>query len=364
MSILKRGHLTIALKRGAHHAGEFAIQDSDIVQSPIRLVLLIGLCVFLGETFVMIVLSYLQPTPLWFEAIFDSSLLIILLSPVLYLFVYGPFVHHITVLKRAEAELFAANAELENRVTERTAELQANEEQLSAKAAELEKANYELSQYAYVVAHDLQAPLRAINNYVNFLQEDMDSRLEGEQKEYLDALGRAVYEANELVQGLLELSRIGRGGTSFESIDSGTFLKEIINSISLPANAKITMADDWPTIEADSRMLRQIFQNLIENAVKFNNSPTILVELGWRRQTDGSYEFRVSDNGIGIDTRYHEQIFRVFERLHTRKDYKGCGIGLAIVKKATDTLGGSIRMESKYGQGSTFFVALPETQRV
>jgi light-regulated signal transduction histidine kinase (bacteriophytochrome) len=317
-------------------------------QSPVRLVIILALCVFIGEASVMFILHFLPNAPLWFEAIFDSALLLTLLSPVLYYFVFRPFVHHITGLKRAETELVAANEKLENRVAGRT--------------AELEKANEELSQYAYVVAHDLQAPLRAINNYANFLQEDMDAHLEGEQKENLAALGRAVHEANELVQGLLELSRIGRGGTSFESIHCGAFMQEIINSIYLPANAKIKISDDWPTIEADAVMLRQIFQNLIENAVKFNNSPEITVELSWRTQNDGPYEFLVSDNGIGIDNRYHEQIFRVFERLHTRKDYKGCGIGLAIVKKATNTLGGTIRLESNSDKGSRFYVTLPKTQ--
>ncbi len=306
---------------------------------------------------------YLSPdAPIWFDALFDAALLVIMLSPVIYFFIFRPFVRHIAYLNLAEAALVEANAELENRVAQRTTDLKANEEQLTAKAAELEKANEELSQYAYVVAHDLQAPLRAINNYVKFLQEDMGSRLEGRQKEYLDALGRAVFEGNELVQGLLELSRIGRRGTSFESIHTGRFLKDVIGYISLPANAKITMAEDWPIIEADALMLRQIFQNLIENAVKFNNSPTILVELGWRTQTDGGYEFLVSDNGFGIDYPYHEQIFRVFERLHTREDYKGSGIGLAIVKKAVTSLGGSIHLESKSGEGSTFFVVLPKTQ--
>jgi light-regulated signal transduction histidine kinase (bacteriophytochrome) len=316
-------------------------------QSPVRLVTILALCVFTVEAFVMFFLHLLPNAPFWFVAVFDSAMLVTLLSPVLYLFVFRPFVHNITVLKRAEAELVAANAGLENRVAERT--------------AELEKANEELSQYAYVVAHDLQAPLRAINNYANFIQEDMDSRLAGEQKEHLEALGRAVHEANELVQGLLELSRIGRGGTSFESIHCGTLVQEIINSLYLPANAKIKISDDWPTIEADAVMLRQIFQNLIENAVKFNNSPEILVELSWRTQNDGHFEFLVSDNGIGIDSRYHEQIFRVFERLHTRKNYKGCGIGLAIVKKATSTLGGTIRLESNSDKGSRFYVTLPET---
>lgn len=343
---------------------ELPPSDRGITQnvSPIRLVIIVTLAVFFSEAALMYILYQLPRAPIWFEALFDATLLVILLSPVIYFFIFRPFVQQITSLNRAEAALVAANEKLENRVAERTAELHAGEKELAAKAAELAEANEELSQYAHVVAHDLQAPLRAINNYVNFLSEDMGSRLEGEQKEHMDALGRAAYEANEMVQGLLELARIRREGSSFEVIDSGAFLKNIISSISLPANTKITLTEDWPVIEADTVLLRQVFQNLLENAVKFNNSPTIQVELDWHAQTDGNYEFRISDNGIGIDRRYHEQIFGVFERLHTRKDYHGSGIGLAIVRKAIGRLGGSIRLESEYGQGSTFFVTLPKTQ--
>jgi PAS domain S-box-containing protein len=480
MSILKKGNRFIAPERGAPLSEEFEIQDSTIFQSPIRLVLLIGLCVFLGEASVMIFLSYLQPTPIWFEALFDSSMLILLLSPVLYLFVYSPFVQNINKLNLAELVLQKANKELENRVAERTAELKASEEQLLLitdnlpvlisyvdsdlryhfnnkvyeewfkrpreefngrhiqeilgkenfekikdhieealsgraanyesfisyedgktryvnstfipdfndsgevkglftlvtditeseranqelvdKATELREANAELSQYAYVVSHDLKAPLRAINNYASFLRKDIRLALENEHKEYLDALGHAVQEANELVQALLEFSHIGRGNSSFERIATGTFLKELIISLSLPDDVKITMVDDWPTIEADSILLRQVFQNLIDNAVKFNDSAQICIELGWRQCSDGRYEFAVSDNGLGIEPRYREQIFRVFERLHTRKDYGGTGIGLAIVKKAASILGGMIRVESKLGEGSTFIITLPKTQ--
>ena len=241
-------------------------------------------------------------------------------------------------------------------------ELQRAHRELKAKAAELNEANAELSQYAHVVSHDLQAPFRAISNYVSFLQEDLGSSLESEQKEYLDALGSTAHEANELVHDLLEISRIGRRAGSFESVHTGTFLKELINSLSLPADVKITVAEDWPTIEADPVLLRQIFQNLIENAIKFNDSAETCVELKWRQHVHGNYEFLVSDNGIGIEPRYHEQIFRVFERLHTGNEFKGTGIGLAIAKKAVSKLGGSIRVESKLGEGSTFFVTHPKAR--
>jgi signal transduction histidine kinase len=130
------------------------------------------------------------------------------------------------------------------------------------------------------------------------------------------------------------------------------------------------MADDWPTIVVEPVLLGRILQNLIGNAVKFNTSPHKRVELGWRPvarseagHSAGGYEFFVRDNGIGIAPRYHEQIFRMFERLHTSEEYEGTGIGLAIVKKAASKLGGSVRVESKVGEGSTFFVTLPTTQK-
>ena len=248
------------------------------------------------------------------------------------------------------------------------------EQQLQQRAAELEEANAELSQYAYVVSHDLKTPLRAVHNYADFLREDLEATLDGDQKVYLDGLGRAVQEAEELVEDLLELSRVGRRGIPIETVDVGAFLRKLLAILSLPADVEIVMADDWPTMEVEPVLLGQIFQNLIGNAVKFNTSPHKRVELGWRPATPDLtgfpkpvrsqwYEFSVRDNGIGIDPRYHEQIFRVFERLHTKEEYEGTGVGLAIVKKAASKLGGSVRVESIPGEGSTFFVMVPRTPK-
>jgi len=240
--------------------------------------------------------------------------------------------------------------------------LQKAHQDLKFKAAELQEVNSELSQYAHVVSHDLQAPLRAINNYVSFLKDDLASSLKSEQAQYLDAIARTGNKAAELVNDLLELSRIGQKTISIESIRTGTFLKETIDSLSLPAEVIIAMTEDWPTIEAEPVLLRQIFQNLIENAVKFNTSQNKLVELGWREKAPGIYEFRVSDNGIGIEPGHREKIFRVFGRLHTTEEYEGTGVGLAIVRKALGKLGGTIRVESNTGRGSTFFFTIPKTQ--
>jgi light-regulated signal transduction histidine kinase (bacteriophytochrome) len=227
----------------------------------------------------------------------------------------------------------------------------------------LEEANTELSQYARVVSHDLQAPLRAINNYVSFLKEDLAPSLESEQENYLDAISRTGNQAVELVNDLLELSRIGKKAGFIESIRTGAFIKETLASLSLPEDVTVTMVEDWPTIVSEPVLLRQVFQNLIENAVKFNTAQNKLVELGWRDAANDCYEFRVRDNGIGIEQSNREKIFHVFERLHTTKEYEGTGVGLAIVKKAAGKLGGSIRLESKPGESSTFFVTLPKIQK-
>jgi signal transduction histidine kinase len=251
------------------------------------------------------------------------------------------------------------------------------ERSLREKTAELASANAELSQYAYVVSHDLRAPLRAIRNYADFIREDLGEQLDllapvaEDLRTYLDGLNIAVNEADAFVSDLLELSRLGRRERTLEVIDMGEFLHQQLAMFDVDDEVDVVMEETWPKIEADLVLLEQIFRNLISNAMKFNRSECKRLELGWQclpstsvlGESEGKlYEFFVRDNGIGIDPRYHARIFRMFERLHTREEYDGTGMGLAIVKKAVDKLHGSVRLTSKPGEGSTFFVVLPETQ--
>jgi chemotaxis family two-component system sensor kinase Cph1 len=235
--------------------------------------------------------------------------------------------------------------------------------ELKQKAADLALANEELSQYNHVVAHVLKAPLRAIRNYADFLREDFRAALNRDQEACLEGLDRAVAQGVELVDDLLEFSRVGRLSVSIQTIDLGVFLQELIASLAWCQDVEIEIGDDWPTIDSDPTLLRQIFPELIRNAIKFNHSSYKRVEIGWLPAGEERYEVFVRDNGIGIEPRHHEQIFGVFHQLHSREEYDGTGLGLAIVKKAVSKMNGSLRVESKIGEGSTFFVALPKTYK-
>ena len=270
------------------------------------------------------------------------------------------------LVEERTVDLKKINIELQQEIDEReTAEeaLRLAHRDLAKKASDLEEANKELSQYAYAISHDIMTPLRGIHNYVDFLQEDLAATLEGDQKMYLNGLANAVRQGEELVEDLLQLARISGATSQIETIDVGQFLHELIEFLDLSPDVKVSLADDWPSIDAKPTLLRQIFQNLIINAIKFNCSSAKRVEIDWRPVGQERYEFCVRDNGIGIETRYHEQIFHVFQRLHTREEYEGTGIGLAIVKKATNKLHGVISLKSEFGKGSSFFVNLPKTQK-
>lgn len=255
----------------------------------------------------------------------------------------------ITEHKRTQEELRKARDELQQRVKERT--------------AELAKTSYELLEYDHIVAHVLKAPLRAIHYYTDFLREELEGSLKEDQKIYLDSLTRTVRQAAGLVDDLLEFAMVGRRIGPSETIDTGVFFQELVASLDLPSDVEVVMPSEWPSIEAEPALLQAIFSHLIRNAVKFNHSPRKRVELGWLPADTELYELFVRDNGIGIEPRYQEKIFRMFERLHKDEEYEGTGVGLAIVKKATNKLGGSVRVESKPGKQTTFFIVVPKTKK-
>ncbi len=268
----------------------------------------------------------------------------------------------ITARKRAEADLKTYRENLEELVRQRTAELAQAHDELLDKAAVLEQANEELSQYAFVASHDLRAPLRAVRNYADFLREELEQILSDEQLSYFAGLGSALRHGDELVTDLLEFSRIGNAVITTGPIALKPFLAEVSGRLEKLPEDELIVADSLPVVLADCTLLTQIFSNLIVNGFKFNHSPVKRVEIGIAEERNGVRELFVRDNGIGIDSRYHDRIFKMFKRLHTHKEFEGTGIGLAIVKKAVAKMHGAVRVESEIDKGSTFFVTLPTVE--
>ena len=232
--------------------------------------------------------------------------------------------------------------------------------QLAAKVAQLEQKNQELDQFAYAASHDLKAPLRAMRNYSDFLYEDLADSLSGEQKQYLEGLKNAAGQGQQLIDDLLGYSRIGGVPVKTERVDMHAMINEVKSYLNLSSDIDLNVQNNWPVFEADPMLLLQILKNLVANAVKFNTSALKRVDIGWRQpDKNGCIELFVRDNGIGIEPQYQQQIFGIFQRLHTGREYEGTGIGLAVVKKAALELGGAVRVESTQGEGSTFFVELP-----
>lgn len=233
------------------------------------------------------------------------------------------------------------------------------EEQLRETITELKRSNDELQQFAYITSHDLQEPLRTIASFTQIMEKRYKNRLDSDADEYIDFIVDAAVRMKEMIQGLLYYSRVGTKGGEFKLTDTEEALKNAISNLQLTIkenNAKISY-DKLPTIMADKGQLIQLFQNLIENAIKFRKpdiSPKIHISARKDPQKN-EYIFSVSDNGIGMEPQYTDKIFEVFKRLHTMDEYRGAGIGLAISKRILDRHGGHIWVESELGKGSIFY---------
>ena len=224
---------------------------------------------------------------------------------------------------------------------------------------ELENANKELKDFAYIVSHDLKAPLRAIGSLTDWLLNDYENAFDEDGKELLHLLTGRVRRMNELINGILQYSRIGRVEEEKSEVDLNHLVCEVIDMVSPPLNIQIEIQNELPTVMGEMTRLEQVFQNLISNAVKYNDKPEGKIKIGCASESR-DWLFRVADNGPGIEKKYHDKIFQIFQTLAPRDECESTGIGLTVVKKIVETFGGEIWLESDVGAGSTFYFTLPK----
>jgi signal transduction histidine kinase len=233
-------------------------------------------------------------------------------------------------------------------------------EELSRSNRELEQSNRQLEQFAYVASHDLQEPLRMVSGYTQLLWRRYKEKLDADAAEYIGFAVDGAKRMHGLINDLLAYSRFGTKNTEFARTDCEVVLDRVLKNLEAAAaetNAVITHSP-LPIVTADAQQLAQLFQNLIGNGIKYHGSGPPAVHVGCERKGD-AWIFSVKDNGIGIDPQYAERIFVIFQRLHTREQYPGTGIGLAICKKIVERHGGRIWVDSEPGKGSTFYFTVP-----
>ena len=234
-------------------------------------------------------------------------------------------------------------------------------QELAQRARELERSNKELDDFAYVASHDLKAPLRGIDNLAKWIAEDTANILPEKSRGHLQKMQQRVQRMEGLLDDMLRYSRAGRIKGTVEEIATGDLVRETIDMVSPPERFTVSVVSEMPTVLSDPAPLRQVFLNLIANAIKHHDRADGRVEVS--ATDDGEFvEFMVSDDGPGIPTEYHERIFRMFQTLRPRDEVEGSGMGLAVVKKVVESQGGRIGVESADGSGSVFRVTWKKMQ--
>jgi signal transduction histidine kinase len=238
------------------------------------------------------------------------------------------------------------------------------EERVRARTKELEERNQELETFAYSISHDLRSPLRAMEGFSHALLDDYGDRLDATGREHAERVVAAARAMDRLIDDLLAYSQLTRTELDLAPLDLGRVLKASLQPLDAEVrsrNARVTIGDSLPAVLGHGPTLTQVLANLLANGLKFvppDRTPDVRVHAE-RRDGGGCVRLWVEDNGIGIAPEHHERIFRVFERLHRAADYPGTGIGLAIVRKAMERMGGSVGVESELGRGSRFWIELP-----
>ncbi len=269
-------------------------------------------------------------------------------------------IEDVTEFVRYRSQPSESGAELSARVQQMEAEIFRSSQKLQATNLQLEAANKELEAFSYSVSHDLRAPLRGIDGYVRMLQEDCAARLDAEGNRMLDVVSSEARRMGRLIDDLLWFSRLGRQQLERTPVDMMSLVRAVIESTTVAAHSRPCFELKFlPPAHGDVAMLRQVFANLISNAVKFSSrQATPVIEIG-SGSLDGDFIYYVKDNGVGFDEKYEKKLFSVFQRLHSELEFEGTGVGLALVQRVIHRHGGKIWAQAKPGEGATFFFTLP-----
>lgn len=238
--------------------------------------------------------------------------------------------------------------------------------ELAARNAELEQSNRSLEEFAYVASHDLQEPLRTVASFAELLQRRYEGRLDAQADEFIHFMVDGATRMRALINDVLEYSRVTTRGTPLAEISLGRAVGRAVGALrrTIEEHGAIVDVPPLPTVLGDEGQLAQVFQNLIGNALKYNHSQAPRVRVRAVVGDDGFATVSVADNGIGIAPEYHDQIFKIFTRLHTRTEYEGTGIGLAICKRIVERHGGRIWIASEEGNGTTIFFTVRTVEGV
>lgn len=241
--------------------------------------------------------------------------------------------------------------------------LQERQAELTRSLGELERSNRELEQFAYVASHDLQEPLRMVSSYTQLLAQRYHGELDEKAHKFIDYAVDGAVRMQRLINDLLAYSRVSTRGKDFELSDSQGALNEALDNLkaAIDESGAEIHCELLPQVPADQTQLVQLFQNLVGNALKFRGSEAPRIEVAARDLGD-DWRFAVRDNGIGVEAQYAEKVFVIFQRLHSRQEYPGTGIGLAICKRIVERHGGRIWFKSEPGRGSTFYFTLPKRE--
>ena len=282
------------------------------------------------------------------EALFDATALIVMLSPMLYFFLFKPLLSQIKERRRAEEEVVKLNHELEKRIKE------------------LENLNRELESFSYTVSHDLRSPLTCVQGFSNMLVAEYGSSLDNKGNDYLMRVISCSKRMSHIIESLLTLSKVAHFEMNYGSVDLSQIAKAISSEVSrtypdLRVEFNIT---EGLVANGDARLIRIVMENLLSNACKYASKRTSPhIEFGAIRNDNGTMTYFVRDNGAGFDMAHADKLFVAFERLHSSEEYPGIGIGLATVQRIIHRHGGRIWAESEVGKGAVFYFTLDSLQQ-